>query len=98
MTFFSEVVFKWFSYRNDTLIFDMIMINLSVMIVWPSFGAVSIRRKQDRNGTGDRVGGAVRQGIPGLQETKTGETAGKVAETANGWAMPCRVMMRSFKW
>ena len=96
MTFFSEVIFKWFSYRNDALIFDMIMINLSEMIVWPSFGAVSIRRKQDRNGTGDRVGGAVRQGIPGLQETKTGETAGKVAETANGWAMPCRAMTSPF--
>ena len=59
-------VFKWFSYRNDTIIFDRIMINLSEMMVWPSFGAVSIKRKQDRNGTGDRVGGAVRQGIPGL--------------------------------
>lgn len=46
--------------------------------------AVSIGRQQDRNGTGDRGGGAVRQGIPGLQETKTGEMAGKVAESANG--------------
>ena len=64
-----------FRYDNDYL-FDMIYDRHS--------GAVSIRRKQDRNGTGDRVGGAVRQGILGLQETKTGETAGKVAETANG--------------
>ena len=88
--------FQMISYRNDTLIFDMIMINLSKMIVWPSFGAVSIRRKQDRNGTGDRVGGAVRQGIPGLQETKTGETAGKIAETAHRWAMSCRAMTSLF--
>lgn len=98
MTFFLEVILKWFSYRNDIIVFDMIMINLSEMIVWPSFGAVSIKRKQGRNGTGDRVGGAVRQGILGLQETKMGETVGKVAETANGWAMPCRAMMHSFKW
>lgn len=79
MTFFLEVILKWFSYRNDIIVFDMIMINLSEMIVWPSFGAV-------------------RQGILGLQETKMGETVGKVAETANGWAMPCRAMMHSFKW
>lgn len=64
-----------FRYDNDYL---------SDMIYDHHFGAVSIGRKQDRNGTGDRVVGAVRQGIPGLQETKTGETAGKVAETANG--------------
>lgn len=62
----------------------MIMIILSEMIMTIIPCAVSIGRQQDRNGTGDRVGGAVRQGIPGLQETKTGETAGKVAETANG--------------
>ena len=51
---------------------------------------VSITRKQDRNADGvaaekprrrRRCGKAKR-----LQETKTGETAGKVAETANGWA------------
>lgn len=49
---------------------------------------VSITRKQDRNADGvaaekprrrRRCGKAKR-----LQETKTGETAGKVAETANG--------------
>ena len=49
---------------------------------------VSIRRKQDRNADGvaaekprrrRRCGKAER-----LQETKTGETAGKVAETAHG--------------
>ena len=48
------------------------------------FAAVSIGRKQDRNGGEDPSETPLRQGILRLQETKTGETAGKVAETANG--------------
>ena len=49
---------------------------------------VSIRRKQDRNADGvaaekPRRRRRLRQGRT-LQETKTGETAGKVAETAHG--------------
>ena len=57
---------------------------------------VSIRRKQDRNADGvaaekprrrRRCGKAER-----LQEMKTGETAGKIAETAHGRVMPCRAM------
>jgi hypothetical protein len=61
---------------------------------------VSIRRKQDRNADGvaaekprrrRRCGKAER-----LQETKTGETADKVAETAHGRAMPCRAMTSLF--
>jgi len=53
-----------------------------------NFVGVSIRRKQDRNADGVAAGKPRRGGGCGeanrLQETKTGETAGKVAETANG--------------
>jgi len=52
------------------------------------FVGVSIRRKQDRNADGVAAGKPRRRRRCGkanrLQETKTGETAGKVAETANG--------------
>ena len=57
---------------------------LSDMMYDHHFAAVSIGRKQDRNGGEDPSETPLRQGILRLQETKTGETAGKVAETANG--------------
>lgn len=59
------------------------------MTVLSDAGDVSIRRKQNRNGAGERVLGAILQGIVRHPQKKTRETAGKSAETANGRTMPC---------